>query len=259
MDAASPRPADYWKQQIERALLAPVRAMRLEYLPLLMVYFAYGAMGLTAVAETFWIKKGLTWTPAELSALAVWLTLPWTVEDGVRRAGRHRAAVGLAAARLRVHRRRHDRGRLHPAVRRRGGLDHRAAPRPALRRRRPPGRDGPRAAGRGRRRHEHGGGAAHQPRRQPARQGRDRPRPRHGAGARPVGAVVRHLRRRRAVGLVGTAAILPDRVPARTGRAVDLRLGRAAGAPRDQRAAADRLAHPRRRPRLRRLRRRCWR
>jgi BT1 family protein len=80
MDAASPRPVDYWRQQVERALLAPVRAMRREYLPLLMVYFAYGAMGLTAVAEAFWIKKGLTWTPAELSALAVWLTLPWTVK-----------------------------------------------------------------------------------------------------------------------------------------------------------------------------------
>ena len=54
----APRHADYWKQQIENALLAPMRAMRLVYLPLLMVYFAYGAMGLTAVAETFWIKKG---------------------------------------------------------------------------------------------------------------------------------------------------------------------------------------------------------
>jgi BT1 family len=80
MDAISPRPADHWKQQIENALLAPIRAMRLAYLPLLMVYFAYGAMGLTAVAEAFWIKKSLTWTPAELSALAVWFTLPWTVK-----------------------------------------------------------------------------------------------------------------------------------------------------------------------------------
>jgi hypothetical protein len=80
MDTAGSRPADYWRERIERVLLAPVRAMRREYLPLLMVYFAYGAMGLTAVAETFWIKKGLTWTPAELSALAAWLTLPWTAK-----------------------------------------------------------------------------------------------------------------------------------------------------------------------------------
>ncbi|HJU33269.1 MAG TPA: hypothetical protein VJ740_17520 [Hyphomicrobiaceae bacterium] len=80
MDAVSPTHAGYWKQQIENALLAPIRAMRREYLPLLMVYFAYGALGLTAVAETFWIKQALTWTPAELSALAVWLSLPWTVK-----------------------------------------------------------------------------------------------------------------------------------------------------------------------------------
>jgi len=80
MDAVSPRPAGYWKQQIENAVLAPVRAMRPAYLPLLLVYFAYGAMGLTAIAEAFWIKKSLTWTPAELSGLAVWFSLPWTVK-----------------------------------------------------------------------------------------------------------------------------------------------------------------------------------
>ena len=33
--------ASYWRQQIENALLAPIRSMRLVYLPLLMVYFAY--------------------------------------------------------------------------------------------------------------------------------------------------------------------------------------------------------------------------
>ncbi len=80
MDAASPRSADYWKARMEHVLLAPIRATRMQYLPLLMVYFAYGAMGLTAVAEAFWIKQGLTWTPAELSGLAVWFTLPWTVK-----------------------------------------------------------------------------------------------------------------------------------------------------------------------------------
>ena len=117
---------------------------------------------------------------------------------------------------------------------------------------------GRRAAGRGGRRHEHGGGGAHQPGRQPAAEGRDRPRPRHGAGARPAGAVVRHLRGRRTVGLAGAMALLPDRVPARPDRAVDLRLGRAAGAARDQRAATDRLAHPGRRPRLRRRRHPRW-
>ena len=71
---------DYLAQQLERALLNPVRAFRLQYLPLLMVYFAYGAMGLVSIAETFWIKKSLTLTPAELASLSVWLTLPWTIK-----------------------------------------------------------------------------------------------------------------------------------------------------------------------------------
>ena len=46
----------------------------------MMVYFAYGALGLIAVAESFWIKKSLTLSPVELAALSVWLTLPWTVK-----------------------------------------------------------------------------------------------------------------------------------------------------------------------------------
>src|SRR5262245_22604819 len=101
-DTAGASTGGYWRDQIERALLAPVRAMRREYLPLLMVYFAYGAMGLTAIAETFWIKKDLTWTPAELSALAAWLTLPWTAKLGfgevvatVPLLGAQRRACGL--------------------------------------------------------------------------------------------------------------------------------------------------------------------
>ena len=69
-----------WSERLEAALLAPIRAMRLRYLPLLMVYFAYGALGLTGIAEAFWIKQSLTMTPVELAALGVWLTLPWTVK-----------------------------------------------------------------------------------------------------------------------------------------------------------------------------------
>lgn len=67
-------------QKIETALLAPIRAFRLRYLPLLMVYFAYGALGLVTIAESFWIKSALTLMPADLAALSVWLTLPWTIK-----------------------------------------------------------------------------------------------------------------------------------------------------------------------------------
>jgi MFS family permease len=70
----------YLKSQLAAALLNPIRAFRPRYLPLLMVYFAYGALGLIAVAESFWVKKALTLSPAELASLAVWTTLPWTIK-----------------------------------------------------------------------------------------------------------------------------------------------------------------------------------
>lgn len=66
--------------RLEAALLTPVRALRLHYLPLLMVYFAYGALGIVAVAQDFWVKSALTLTPTDLASLAVWLGLPWAVK-----------------------------------------------------------------------------------------------------------------------------------------------------------------------------------
>ena len=81
MTAATETPGDgYLWRRFEAALLNPIRAFRPRYLPLLMVYFAYGALGLIAVAESFWVKKALTLSPAELAALNVWITLPWTVK-----------------------------------------------------------------------------------------------------------------------------------------------------------------------------------
>jgi len=67
-------------QRLQDALVTPVKAMRMRYLPLLMVYFSYGALGITAVAQSFWVKRELTFSPTELAALAVWLTIPWTVK-----------------------------------------------------------------------------------------------------------------------------------------------------------------------------------
>jgi BT1 family len=61
-------------------LLRPLQALRLSYLPLLMVYFAYGALGLIDVTRDVWIKERLTLTPAELAGIAVWLNLPWTIK-----------------------------------------------------------------------------------------------------------------------------------------------------------------------------------
>lgn len=78
-EAASSRPVEA-PSTLHRALVAPIKAFRLTYLPLLMVYFAYGALGLVAVAQSFWEKKGLTLTPADLARLGVWLALPWAIK-----------------------------------------------------------------------------------------------------------------------------------------------------------------------------------
>ena len=61
-------------------LLRPLRAFRLIYLPLLMIYFAYGASGIIDVTRDLWIKERLTLSPAELAGIGVWLNLPWTVK-----------------------------------------------------------------------------------------------------------------------------------------------------------------------------------
>ena len=112
MDVTRPAPGSRWKGPLEKALLAPIRAIRPSYLPLLMVYFAFGATGLTAVAASFWVRQSLTWSPAELSGLAIWFGLPWTIKmvfgelvDTVPLLGSQRrtyvfAGAGLVAAGL---------------------------------------------------------------------------------------------------------------------------------------------------------------
>ena len=46
----------------------------------MLIYFAYGALGLIDVSRDMWVKEKLTLTPAELAGIGVWLTLPWTVK-----------------------------------------------------------------------------------------------------------------------------------------------------------------------------------
>jgi BT1 family len=68
------------RHRFEAPLLAPIRAFRVAYLPLLIIYLSSGALGLTAVADSFWVKGSLTLSPADLASLAVWLQLPWTAK-----------------------------------------------------------------------------------------------------------------------------------------------------------------------------------
>jgi MFS family permease len=61
-------------------LYRPIQSFRLRYLPLVMIYFAYGALGIIDVSRDMWVKEKLTLTPAELAGIGVWLTLPWTIK-----------------------------------------------------------------------------------------------------------------------------------------------------------------------------------
>ncbi len=109
-DGPDERNRSWLRGAIEKSLLEPVYAMRWRYLPLLMIYFAYGASGVTGIAESFWIKEELGLPAETLVAIGVWLTVPWTVKmvvgqlvDGVSIFGSRRHAyvflgAGLVAA-----------------------------------------------------------------------------------------------------------------------------------------------------------------
>lgn len=80
MDARWQSPPQRLREWLARIALTPLKELRLAYLPLLMIYYSYGALGLTAIADSFWVKKELGLTPAGLAAIAAWTTLPWAVK-----------------------------------------------------------------------------------------------------------------------------------------------------------------------------------
>ena len=58
MEARAARPDDTATRGALAGLLRPILAFHASYLPLLMVYFAYGALGLIDVSRDMWIKSG---------------------------------------------------------------------------------------------------------------------------------------------------------------------------------------------------------
>ncbi|MCE8006449.1 hypothetical protein [Aestuariivita sp.] len=56
------------------------RQMRWSFLPPLMVYFAFGASGITAIVGTFFVKEYLDLSAAFLAGLAFWAGLPWALK-----------------------------------------------------------------------------------------------------------------------------------------------------------------------------------
>ena len=65
---------------LQRSLLTPVKALKKRYIPLLLIYFAYGTQAITGVALTFWEKENLSLSAEDLVALGVWVSLPFTVK-----------------------------------------------------------------------------------------------------------------------------------------------------------------------------------
>jgi len=61
-------------------IMTPIRALKMRYLPLLLIYFAYGSSVFVGIARDFWIKKELALSAEDLVALGVWLTVPWTIK-----------------------------------------------------------------------------------------------------------------------------------------------------------------------------------
>ena len=78
--STAPAPVLSVRAAFVHSVLRPIEAFRLRYVPVVMVYFAYGALGLVDVTRDLWIEESLSLSPSQLAAIAVWLSLPWTVK-----------------------------------------------------------------------------------------------------------------------------------------------------------------------------------
>ena len=65
---------------LKTSALAPWRAFCWSYVPLLTVYFCFGASAFTGIAETFWIKEVVQLSAVQLATIATWVALPWTLK-----------------------------------------------------------------------------------------------------------------------------------------------------------------------------------
>ncbi len=54
--------------------------MRKRYIPLLMIYFAYGCSIFSGIGESFFVKEHLNLSAESLLMIGVWLSLPWNIK-----------------------------------------------------------------------------------------------------------------------------------------------------------------------------------
>ncbi|MGE3711097.1 MAG: hypothetical protein AB7G35_15670 [Hyphomicrobiaceae bacterium] len=73
-------PVDRLRIWFDETFLDLLRQMRWSFVPPLMVYFAAGISGLTAIVGTFFVKEYLGLSAAFLAALSFWAGLPWALK-----------------------------------------------------------------------------------------------------------------------------------------------------------------------------------
>ncbi|SHO81532.1 Folate carrier, cyanobacterial type [hydrothermal vent metagenome] len=68
------------QQSLIEAFLMPIKSIRVRYIPLLMIYFSYGIMGFTTIANNFFVKEKLGLSAVELIELSFWIMIPWSIK-----------------------------------------------------------------------------------------------------------------------------------------------------------------------------------
>lgn len=94
---------------IKRNILEPFLSCKLNYLPIIIIYFCAGFVSLTAISSTFWIKEKLDLTPAELIHIGFWASAPWSMKilfsqfvENIAISGNHRKSYLLIGAILTI-------------------------------------------------------------------------------------------------------------------------------------------------------------
>lgn len=92
-----------------RGPLAPLAMLSRRTAPPLLIYLVAGMSGFATIAETFWVRRSLALSAADLLALSAWLTVPWTLKmvvghlvDTVPILGSRRRAYVLTGALLQI-------------------------------------------------------------------------------------------------------------------------------------------------------------
>ncbi len=70
----------YILSALDKAFLTPIKSIKRRYIPLLLIYFAFGAQQLVSVALLFWEKESLSLSAEQFLVIGAWVSLPWTMK-----------------------------------------------------------------------------------------------------------------------------------------------------------------------------------